>query len=44
MMTSYARLYRKYHLPSMFDLGKAREITEKYNVNGLVYDFACGWG
>ena len=44
MMASYARLYRKYHLPSMFDLGRAREITEKYNVNGLVYDFACGWG
>ena len=44
MMKSYARLYRKYHLPSIFDFGRAREIIEKYNVNGLVYDFACGWG
>ena len=44
MMKAYARLYRKYHLPSTFDFGRAREITEKYNVNGLVYDFACGWG
>lgn len=44
MMKAYARLYRKYHLPSTFDFGRAKEIMEKYNVNGLVYDFACGWG
>ena len=44
MMTAYARLYRKYHLPSMFDLGRAEEIVSKYNVNGLMYDFSCGWG
>ena len=44
MMKAYARLFRKYHLPSTFDFGRAKEIMEKYNVNGLVYDFACGWG
>lgn len=44
MMKAYARLYRKYHLPSTFDFGRAKEIVSKYNVNGLVYDFACGWG
>ena len=44
MMKSYARLYRKYHLPSMFDFGRALDICKKYNKNNLMYDFACGWG
>lgn len=44
MMKSYARLFRKYHMPSMFDLGLARDVMHKYSANNLVYDFACGWG
>ena len=44
MMKSYARLYRKYHMPSMFDFGRAIDVCKKYNLNNIVYDFACGWG
>jgi hypothetical protein len=28
----------------MFNLGAARDIVKKYNLNGRVFDFACGWG
>ena len=44
MMRGYARLFREHGLPSMFSFQRAREIMRRYNANGAVFDFACGWG
>lgn len=44
VITSYSRLFEGFALPSMFNLGAARTVVQKYNLNGRVFDFACGWG
>ena len=44
VITSYSRLFGGFALPSMFNVQAARNIVEKYNFNGRVFDFSCGWG
>ena len=31
-------------IPTQFPVKIANEVYEKYNSNGIVYDFSCGWG
>ena len=44
MMTNVSRLLPYYRVPSMFSLEIAKNMMRKYNVNNIVYDYACGWG
>ena len=44
MMAGFGRLFRAYHIPSMFPFKRAKEIMERYNTNGKVFDYSCGWG
>lgn len=38
------RLFKNFGIPSQFAFGEAYHLYERHNVNGKVFDYACGWG
>ena len=41
---SYAGCFKDYLIPCMFPIDFAMNMYRKYNFNGKVFDYSCGWG
>jgi len=41
---NFLQFKREFKLASVFPVKQAIKIYKKYNINGKIYDYSCGWG